>query len=201
MPRYRFVEGAEACAIGEIHEVAEEVRSRPRTLFCKRSRNVSEEFASGLDQLGQFGRAAISACSLWSDDRRRARRNARVDDALGPGPMCAGCDDADLRSCACGGCVTSVIIASAAALSRIASTPAWFMERDCADRRRQGEHDIEIGNWSQFGLACSQPSPTRPMPLSFFCNGEYDRLHIGDPRQASVVASLDMTAERRCDRP
>ena len=68
------------------------------------------------------------------------------------------------------------------------------LERDCPDRRGQGEHDVEIGNRQQFGLACSQP--LRPRRALTFWAMAITTGVIGDPRHATVVASLDVTAER-----
>jgi hypothetical protein len=49
----------------------------------------------------------------------------------------------------------SVVIASAAALNRIAY--GLVLEGDLGDRRGQGEDEVEIRNGQEFGLAVRQP--------------------------------------------
>ena len=69
------------------------------------------------------------------------------------------------------------------------------LEGDGGDRRRQGEHDVEIGDRQQFALSILQPLCSRraltlrTMPIAARV--------VGDARRAAIVASLDMTAERR----
>ena len=71
---------------------------------------------------------------------------------------------------------------------------ALVLEGDGRDWRGQREHDVEIGNRQQFGLARSQP--LRPRRALTFWTMAITTGVIGDPRHATVVASLDMTAER-----
>ena len=62
------------------------------------------------------------------------------------------------------------------------------------DRRRQREDDVEVGNRKEFGLARGEPS----------CAGQSLALRtvpvaagvVGDSHHATVVAGLDVTAER-----
>jgi hypothetical protein len=67
------------------------------------------------------------------------------------------------------------------------------LERNGGDRRRQGEHDTEVGNRQKFGLARDKPLRTgcaltlRAMPVATGV--------VGDPRYAAVVARLDVTTE------
>ena len=65
---------------------------------------------------------------------------------------------------------------------------------DGADRRWQGEHDVEIGDRQEFGRSRRQPSFRRP-PLAFWAMPVPTRI-IGDARVGAVLAALDMTAER-----
>ena len=66
---------------------------------------------------------------------------------------------------------------------------------DGADRRRQREHDVEIGDRQEFGLARLQP-PLRRRPLALRTMAIAARV-VGDARMSAVLASLDVTAERR----
>src|SRR6202044_1951095 len=58
----------------------------------------------------------------------------------------------------------------------------------------QREHDMEIGNGQQFGLARLHPT-FRRRPLALRTMAVAARV-VGDARMGAVLASLDMTAER-----
>ena len=66
---------------------------------------------------------------------------------------------------------------------------------DVADRRRQREHDVEVGHRQKLGLALRQPLAgccslaLRAMPVAAGV--------VGDHRMAAVLAARDMAAERR----
>ena len=68
------------------------------------------------------------------------------------------------------------------------------LERDGADRRRQGEHDVIVGNRQEFRLAVFEPLPRRggltlravAIPAGV----------VGDPFVRAVLAALDVPAER-----
>jgi hypothetical protein len=70
------------------------------------------------------------------------------------------------------------------------------LERDRADRRRQGEDDVIVGNRQELRLAIFEPSPRRgrlalravTIPAGV----------VGDPFVRAVLAALDVTAERGC---
>ena len=66
---------------------------------------------------------------------------------------------------------------------------------DGADRGRQREHDVEVGNRQQLRLACRKPRLRRP-PLALGTVAVAAGV-IGDARVRAVIAALDMTAERR----
>ena len=66
---------------------------------------------------------------------------------------------------------------------------------DGADRGRQREHDVEVGNRQQLCLARRKPRLRRP-PLALGTVAVAAGV-IGDARVRAVVAALDMTAERR----
>ena len=69
------------------------------------------------------------------------------------------------------------------------------LEGDGGDRRGQGEHDVEIGNRQQFGLAGGEPlRPRRALTLRAMAIAAGV---VGDARRAAIVAGLDVTAERR----
>ena len=68
------------------------------------------------------------------------------------------------------------------------------LERDGADRGRQGEDDVVVGNRQQLGLAVFEPSPRRrglalrAMPIAAGI--------VGDAFVRAVLAALDVSAER-----
>ena len=68
------------------------------------------------------------------------------------------------------------------------------LERDGADRGRQGEDDVVVGNRQQLGLAVGQPLSRRrgltlrAMPVAAGI--------VGDPLVRAVLAALDVSAER-----
>jgi hypothetical protein len=67
------------------------------------------------------------------------------------------------------------------------------LEGDLGDRRGQGEDEVEIGNRQEFGLPVRQPlRPRLPLTLRTMTIAAGV---VGDPRDAAVVASLDMPAE------
>ena len=69
------------------------------------------------------------------------------------------------------------------------------LEGDGRDRRGQREHDVEIGNRQQFGLAIRQPlRPRRSLTLRTM---PIAARVVGDARRAAIVAGLDVAAERR----
>src|SRR5580700_8109760 len=69
------------------------------------------------------------------------------------------------------------------------------VERDRADRGRQGEDDVIIGDRQEFGLTLGEPLPRRraltlrAMPVAAGI--------VGDAFVRAVLAALDMAAERR----
>ncbi len=69
------------------------------------------------------------------------------------------------------------------------------LERDRADRGRQGEDDVIVGNRQEFRLTLGEPLPRRrsltlrAMPVAAGI--------VGDARVRAVLAALDMAAERR----
>ena len=71
----------------------------------------------------------------------------------------------------------------------------FVVERDRADRRRQGEDDVVVGNRQKLRLAFFEPLPSRrrltlrAMPVAAGI--------VGDARMGAVLAALDMAAERR----
>lgn len=65
---------------------------------------------------------------------------------------------------------------------------------DGADRGRQREHDVEVGDWQQLGFAAFEPG-LRRSPLALRTMAIAARV-VGDARVGAVHASLDMTAER-----
>jgi hypothetical protein len=68
------------------------------------------------------------------------------------------------------------------------------LERDRAERRRQGEDDVVVGSRQQLRLAVFEPLPRRcgltlwAMPISAGI--------VGDPFVRAVLAALDVSAER-----
>src|SRR6266404_6372604 len=72
--------------------------------------------------------------------------------------------------------------------------PRLVLEGDFGDRRRHGEDDVEIGHRQQLGLPLNQPCGLRP-PLAFRAMPVAARI-VGDADQATLRATLDMTAER-----
>ncbi len=68
------------------------------------------------------------------------------------------------------------------------------LERQGADRRRQGEDDVIIGNRQQLGLSLGEPLlggrrlTLRAVPIAAGV--------VGDARQPTVLAALDVAAER-----
>ena len=69
------------------------------------------------------------------------------------------------------------------------------LERDVGDLGRQREHDVEVADRQQIGLAFGKPCPRRralalrAVPVAAGV--------VGDPPLAAVLAGLDVTAERR----
>ena len=68
------------------------------------------------------------------------------------------------------------------------------LERDGADRRRQGEDDVVVGNRQELRLAVFKPLPRggrltlRAMPIAAGI--------VGDPLVRAVLAALEVAAER-----
>ena len=69
------------------------------------------------------------------------------------------------------------------------------LERDRADRRRQGEDDVVIGDRQEFGLALGQPLPRR-RALALWAVTIAAGV-VGDARVGAILAALDVSAERR----
>ena len=67
--------------------------------------------------------------------------------------------------------------------------------RNRSDRRRQREDDVEVGHRQQFGLARFEPR-LRGRPLALGTMAVAAGV-IGDARVRTVLAALDMPAERR----
>jgi hypothetical protein len=70
------------------------------------------------------------------------------------------------------------------------------LKRDLGRRRRQREHDVEIGDRQKLGFAIRQP--LRPRRALAFWTSAMPAGVVRDARQPAIVAALDMTAERRC---
>jgi hypothetical protein len=68
------------------------------------------------------------------------------------------------------------------------------LESNGGDRRRHGEHDVEIGDRQQFGLACLHPS-LRRRPLALRAMAIAAGV-VSDARMGAIVTPLDVTAER-----
>jgi hypothetical protein len=69
------------------------------------------------------------------------------------------------------------------------------VERDRADRRRQGEDDVIVGDRQQFRLALFEPLPRR-RGLTLRAVAVAAGI-VGDPFVRAVLAALDVSAERR----
>ncbi len=69
------------------------------------------------------------------------------------------------------------------------------LERHGRDRRRQGEHDVEVGHGQQIGLPPLQPSPGG-LPLALRAVPVAAGV-VADRRVGAAVAARDMAAERR----
>ena len=69
------------------------------------------------------------------------------------------------------------------------------LERDRADRRRQGEDDMIGGDRQEFGLALGEPLPRR-RALTLRAVAVAAGI-VGDAFVRAVLATLDVTAERR----
>ena len=67
------------------------------------------------------------------------------------------------------------------------------LEGDRGDLGRQGEHDVEVADRQEIGLAGGQPVPCR-RALAFGAMPVAAAV-IGNPAMAAVLACLDMTAE------
>ena len=65
---------------------------------------------------------------------------------------------------------------------------------DCADFGGQREHDVVIGDRQEFGLSHRQPS-LRRSPLTLGAMAVAAGI-VGDARMSTILATLDMTAER-----
>ena len=80
------------------------------------------------------------------------------------------------------------------ALEQDAIDPGLVLKGDGGDRRRQREHDMEIGDRQQLGLSVRQPLrprralTLRAMPIAAGV--------VGDPRRPTILAGFDMTPER-----
>jgi len=68
------------------------------------------------------------------------------------------------------------------------------LERDRADRRRQGEDDMIVGNRQEFGLAFSEPLPRR-RALTLRAVPAAAGI-VGHAFVRAVLAALDVSAER-----
>src|SRR4029077_19590453 len=69
------------------------------------------------------------------------------------------------------------------------------LERDRADRRRHGEDEVIVGNWEQLRLAVFEPLPRR-RSLTLWAMAVAAGI-VGDTFVRTVLAALDMAAERR----
>jgi hypothetical protein len=68
---------------------------------------------------------------------------------------------------------------------------ALVLEGDLGHRRRQGEDDVEIGNWRQLGLVGGEP--LRPRRALAFWTMAVAAGVVGDAREAAIVAAFDVT--------
>ncbi len=97
----------------------------------------------------------------------------------------------------CFGSAAIVSIVSAGRLEQQVVDHALVLVGDVGDLGRQREHDVEVGDGQQLGLACCQPLPRRralalrAVPVAAAV--------VGDHRVAAgvVLAARDMAAERR----
>lgn len=71
----------------------------------------------------------------------------------------------------------------------------FVLEGDSADRRRQGENDMVIGDRQQLSLARREPIGRRS-PLALRAMAVAAGV-VGEAGMGAVLASLDMAAERR----
>src|SRR5260370_2318302 len=71
-----------------------------------------------------------------------------------------------------------------------------ILERDGADRGRQGEDDVIVGNRQEFPLAFGEPLPRR-RALTLRAVAVAAGI-VGDAFVRAVLAALDMSAERGC---
>ena len=69
------------------------------------------------------------------------------------------------------------------------------LKGDLGRGRRQGEDDVEVGNWQQLGLPRREPLGARRR-LTLPAMAVSTRV-VGDADEPAVVALLDVTAERR----
>src|SRR5215472_17629424 len=71
----------------------------------------------------------------------------------------------------------------------------FVVERYFRNRSGYGEHDVEVGNWQQFGLACFEPLGAcqtltlRAMPITTGV--------VGATNESAIGAVFDMPTERR----
>ena len=80
-------------------------------------------------------------------------------------------------------------------LEQQAVDPGLVLVGDRAERGRQGEHDMEVGDRQQLGLARLQPGLGRP-PLALGAVPVAAGV-VGDAGVGAVRALLDMAAQRR----
>ena len=100
-----------------------------------------------------------------------------------------------MRAPRCFGSAAIVVNVSAAVLNREVVDGRLVLERDGADRGRQGEDDVVVGNREQLRLPFFKPSPgggrltLRTMPISAGV--------VSDLDVVALLAARDMAAERR----
>jgi len=73
------------------------------------------------------------------------------------------------------------------------------LERDRADRGRQGEDDVIVGDWQKLHLALFEPLPRR-RALALRAVAVAAGV-VGDAFVRAVLAALDVSAERTCRTP
>ena len=101
-----------------------------------------------------------------------------------------------MRAPRCFGSAAMAVSASAAGgLNEQIVDDGLVLERDRADRRRQGEDDVIIGNRQKLRLALGEPLPRR-RALTLGAVTVAAGI-VGDAFVRAVLAALDVSAERR----
>ena len=159
--RRRRERGVEGALVGERREVAEEGEPagcmQGGEPFEKEAAEQAREHAHGQEEAGLAGDPARSV------RRQAAARDDDVDMRMVGQRRAPGVEDggeADVRA--------QMLRVGGDGGQRLGGGPeqevvddGLVLERDRADRRRQGEDDVIVGNREEFGLALGQPLPRR----------------------------------------